>query len=396
MYSQDKKDTTKQKPYLKIWGSVETDAIYNIDKIDPEWTSFFRPSKIPVRAGEPGWHETPGNLYFSVKPSSFRFEGVMPVKHKYNELKIRFEFDLIGMGPYKNETGLRFRLAYADWANFRIGKDWSTFIDLPNMPNIYEWWGPSGMALLPTVTFRYTADLSDNNKFEAALEIPGAGIDIGDIRNQDPIIDSVLKSYDVKTKEQIPDFVTRFTHKAGFGYFKIMTLLRDLEYEKPGKNGYEKNSLFGWAINSSLNVKFLKGHIKLQGVFGNGYAGYNNDGGVEIAPVLDDNPSTPITEYKAYVPFQYGFTAFYDYKLSEKIQGSFGYSETTYDNTESQSDNAFHRSQYAVFQVIYTLAPNIYAGLNYQFGKKFEKDGTNGYNQRLLFSLAYTFKTDTK
>jgi len=390
-------DTTKKdmKPYLNFWVIIQTDVIYDLNKMDPEWTSFLRPSKIPVRPSDAGWYETPGNLFFSVKPSTFKFEGIIPLNHKYDKLKLRFEYDLVGLGPYGNQTGIRFRLAYADWANFRIGKDWSTFIDLDNFPNIYDWWGPSGMALLPANTFRYTAKFSDKNQLELAFEMPGSGIDPGDIRNDNPVLDTVLQNYDFKTKEQTPDFITRYTFRGNFGHFKIMTLIRNLEYEYPSvtKQEYIKKNLFGWGINTSLNLKLFKGILKVQGVFGNGYAGYNNDGGVDIAPIIDDDLNTPnIVEYKASVPFQYGFTAFYDYNLTKKWAGSFGYSETTYDNSSGQSYNAFHRSQYIVVQTIYSIIKdNFLVGLNYQYGKKYEKDGTNGFDQRILLNFTYKF-----
>jgi hypothetical protein len=137
----------------------------------------------------------------------------------------------------------------------------------------------------------------------------------------------------------------------------------------------------------------LKGNIRLQSVFGNGYAGYNNDGGVEIAPVIADDLSTPnIIEYKATVPFQYGLTAFYDYNIRKNWSGSLGYSETTYDNTDGQSDNAFHKSQYVVIQTVYTILKDKFKiGLNYQYGRKYEKDGANAFDQRVLLNFTYMF-----
>jgi hypothetical protein len=399
LFSKAQKDTSStkkdMKPYLNFWVLVQTDVIYDINKMDPEWTSYFRPSKIPIKPGDPGYYETDGQLFFSVKPSTFKFEGVLPLKHKWEKLKLRFEFDLVGLGPYGNQTGLRFRLVYADWGPFRIGKDWSTFIDLSNFPNIYDWWGPSGMALLPAVTFRYTHRLSKKNLLELAIEMPGSGIDNGDIRHDNPILDPVLEKYDFKTKEQIPDFIMRYTFSSNWGHFKLMTLFRYLEYEYPSivNQEYISSGLFGWAINTSLNLKALKGNIRLQSVFGNGYAGYNNDGGVEIAPVIADDLSTPnIIEYKATVPFQYGLTAFYDYNIRKNWSGSLGYSETTYDNTDGQSDNAFHKSQYVVIQTVYTILKDKFKiGLNYQYGRKYEKDGANAFDQRVLLNFTYMF-----
>ena len=392
--SRKKKDL---KPYLNFWVLVQTDVIYDLNKMDPEWTSYFRPSKIPVRPGDPGWNDTDGNLFFSVKPSTFKFEGVVPLKNKSFPLKLRFEFDLIGLGPYRNQTGVRFRLVYADWGHFRVGKDWSTFIDLSNFPNIYDWWGPSGMALLPDVMFRYTGKISSRNIVDIALELPGSSLDFGDIRSENPMLDTVLENANFTTKEQIPDLVLRYTHLWNTGHFKIMSLLRSLEYDHPvvGSTDPVLDRLFGWGINMSLQQQLLGGKLKLQGVFGRGYAAYNNDGGVDIAPVLHDDPQTPgVVEYMATVPFQYGFTAFYDYRIAKRWSGSFGFSETHYDVTDGQSYNAFNHSEYVVLQTIYSVFEDRFLiGLNYQYGHKYEKDGTDGFDQRLLLNFTYLFKS---
>ena len=383
-----------KKPHLNMWVLIQSDVIYDINRMDPEWTSFFRVSKIPVRPGQPGYYETEGNTYFSVRPSTFKFEGVIPVNHRFDKLKLRFEFDLAGMGPYGPETGFRLRLAYGEWGHFRIGRDWSTFIDLANFPNNYEWWGPSGMALLPAVTLRYFNQFSENNMIELALEMPGAALDLGDIRNLNPVFDPILEKHDFKTKEVLPDFIVRYTNTGNYGYVKVMGLLRNMEYEYPSliQGEYTQKSLFGWGLNVSTALKMFGGKLGLQGVMGNGYAGYNNDGGVDIAPVEVDDPTTPgIIEYKATVPFQYGFTAFYDYNIGDKWSGSFGYSETVYDNSSGQSYDAFHRSQYMVVQAIYNIIDGLDIGLNYQYGKKHEKDGMSAYDQRVLFTVAYSF-----
>lgn len=381
------------KPYLNFWAIIETDVIYNINKIDPHWTSFFRPSKIPVKPGDPGWYETPGNLYFSIKPTTFKFEGVIPIKHRWNKIKLRFEFDLAGMGPYGPETGFRLRPTYGEWGHFRVGKDWSTFIDLANFPNIYEWWGPSGMALVPYLMFRYTNKFSERNQLELALEMPGMALDYGDVRNANPKLDSILVDYDFKTKEILPDFIIRYTHSGDFGYIKLMGLLRDLVYESPSipNRGYVQERLFGWGFNMSTAINLFNGKLGLQAVLGEGYASYNNDGGYDITPALDDDPNTPYVEYKAVVPFQYGFTAFYDYNIGKRWSGSFGYSQTVFDNSSGQVDNEFHKSQYVVLQAIYQVIDGLDLGLNYQYGTKTVKDGTDGYNQRVLFNVTYFF-----
>ena len=377
--SQEDKDK-KEKFYVDIWGNIQTDLIFDIKQMDPDWIGGFRPSKIPVYHSDPGWG-TDGHTYFSVRPSTFRFEGVLPTNHKWGEMRFRFEFDLFGMGVHAGETTLRFRLAHVDWGPWRVGKDWSTFVDLSAMPANYEWWGPSGMVLLPNTVFRYTHIFTEKSKLELALEGGGTVIDTDQLREVDPEL------FNVKAKDVLPDFIGRYTYQGDFGYVKIAGLLRNLEYEliSIDHERAENRNKFGWAVNltSNINVFNKKGVFLLQGVFGEGYAGYNNDGGVELAPGAD---------YRIESPFQYGFSAFYDHHLTDRFLVSVGYSETNQDNSEGQLGTAFHKSKYSVTQFTYTVLKDMFnVGINYQYGKRYNKDGASADDQRILFTAVYFF-----
>ena len=121
----------------------------------------------------------------------------------------------------------------------------------------------------------------------------------------------------------------------------------------------------------------------MQTVFGEGYAGYNNDGGVELAP--DENNL-------AVTPFQFGFAVFYDHHLTNRLTGSIGFSETNQNNSAGQLEETFHKSYYSVAQLIYeVLKDKIFMGVNYQYGKKFNKDLASADDQRILFTAQYQF-----
>ena len=375
-------DSTKfitGQPWLNIWGMVHLDVIHDLNQMDPTWIGGFRPSRIPVHPSDPGWGSS-NNTYFSLRQSTFKFEGVLPTKHRWGPMRLRFEFDLFGMGAQAGETTFRFRLAYGDWGPFRLGKDWSTFIDLSCFPNIFDWWGPSGMALLPSVMIRYTHALNQYNILEASLELPGSEIDPGYIRQIDPAF------LNVQSKEIIPDLVMRYTRQGEWGHVRAAGMLRMLSYDVISQQMEQATShnLFGWAVNLTSNLYVLqrKGMFNLQTVFGHGYAGYNNDGGVEI---------TPTASLQATVPFQWGFVAFYNHYLNTHWAFSGGYSGTRQHNTPGQMDNAFHRSEYAVVQAIYTVFHTnvLQFGLDYQYGRKFEKDGSTARDQRILFSARF-------
>jgi len=385
MHGQDSASQKKVfKPYLNIWASAQLDIIYDLKQMDPDWIGGFRPSKIPIYNTDPGWG-TNGHTYFSVRASTFQFEGVLPTAMKWGDFKLRFEFDLFAMGPNAGEQAIRLRLAYGDWGPLRIGRDWSTFIDLSCFPNNFEWWGPSGMALAPANMIRFTHDFSSRHTMEWAMEMPTEDIDPGFIREVDPNLLSV------RPKNLLPTLVSRYSLKGKWGHLKVANILRMLSYESISQtfDTVTTHHKFGWAFNvtSLIHVGHpgtqRHGDFKLQTVFGHGYAGYNNDGGVELAKGEGKNVE---------VPFQYGFSAFYDQYFGKKWIFSMGYSQTTLNNTSGQLGDSFHHSKYSVVQAIYNLFPGrLQMGLNFQYGYKENKDGKHGDDMRVLFTAKYIF-----
>jgi hypothetical protein len=189
----------------------------------------------------------------------------------------------------------------------------------------------------------------------------------------------------VQTKELLPDFIARYTFRTKGGYLKAAILLRELTYEVISLNldKINQENKFGWALNITSGIYTFqhKGAFRLQTVFGQGYAGYNNDGGVEITP--DEN-------LEATVPMQFGYTAFYDHNFNGKWTTSIGLSETYQYNTEGQSGDAFHKSYYSVAQVIYQIIKNhLSVGLSLQYGQRFNKDGNTADDERIMFSARY-------
>jgi hypothetical protein len=90
------------------------------------------------------------------------------------------------------------------------------------------------------------------------------------------------------------------------------------------------------------------------------------------------------------VPFQWGFAAFYDHYFNDRWMTSLGYSQTCQFNSEGQLDDAFNHSQYVVVQLMYQiLKDHLKVGINYQYGKKFVKDGASADDQRILFTVQY-------
>src|SRR6478752_277843 len=65
-------------PQLDIYGFVQTDMIYDFNRMDPSWNATLRPSKIPVNCpGDAGCGHN-GETILSVRQSSLGFKGFIP------------------------------------------------------------------------------------------------------------------------------------------------------------------------------------------------------------------------------------------------------------------------------------------------------------------------------
>ena len=65
------------------------------------------------------------------------------------ELKTIFEFELFGTGVDAGQTTFRLRHAWGELGAVRRRPDWSPFMDPDVFPNSLEYWGPTGMVVLP-------------------------------------------------------------------------------------------------------------------------------------------------------------------------------------------------------------------------------------------------------
>jgi hypothetical protein len=57
---------------IEFYGQVQLDAIYDFDRVDPDWIGAFRPSKIPTTDGAFGDN---GEANFSVRQTTFGMKG---------------------------------------------------------------------------------------------------------------------------------------------------------------------------------------------------------------------------------------------------------------------------------------------------------------------------------
>ena len=146
-----------------IYGYVQTDAIYDFKRVAPDWEDTLRATTISTTSGAYGQD---GKSLFSVRSSLIGIQG------GYGEdITYKFEWDLFGLGSQQGETVLHLRNAWATYKNFGMGEIASNFMDPDVVPDLLDYWGPTGLIAYRNQQARYTVPLGDN-EFSISIEDP--------------------------------------------------------------------------------------------------------------------------------------------------------------------------------------------------------------------------------
>lgn len=369
---------------MDIYGHIMLDMGYQAGSNDPNWYDVVRPTKLPVYENEFG---KDGNFFASVRQSRLGVKTRTPLYG--HELKTIFEFELFGVGVDEGQTTFRLRHAYAEYAQWGAGQYWSTFMDPDVFPNSVEYWGPNGMVFFRNIQLRYTP-ISGRNTVAIALEKPGGSGDPG-VRVDDTGI------AELEGRWPLPDLTAHYRRSEDWGHYQVAGLLRYAEIDDLNPSPVDQSeSVTGWGINLSTNVRFDQDTLKLQLVFGEGIQNYMNDGSVDIggtAPGSEDlfEPLPLI-----------GLVAFYDRTWNRRFTSTIGYSLVDIDNSAGQTASAFRKGQYALANLLYHPVKNITWGGELQWAKRNNKgDGQldpslgetveSSDDFRIQFSFKYGF-----
>jgi hypothetical protein len=373
-------------PRLEIYGFAMLDAIYDFDRMDPDWNDALRPSRIPVNCpGDAGCGED-GETVFSVRQSRLGFKGFLPTR--LGELRTIFEFELYGTGDNAGDTIFRLRHAWGELGQFGAGQTWSLFMDPDVFPNTIEYWGPPGMVFFRNMQIRWSPDLFEDERWhvKVALESPGNAFDEGKSLEEDPNL--VVNSWN-----SYPDFTSQLRFQDEWGHVQASAILRGLGVQATNDSGEDFRSRdFGWGINlaSVLNLGWLfpaleGDQILAQVVYGHGIASYMNDGGSDVGP--DHDPPGADAET---IP-TLGWLLYYNRTWNERWTSSIGYSEHRQWNTGGQSDSAYETGQYFNVNALYHPIPEMLVGPELIWGRRENKDGESGTDTRIQISFKYNF-----
>lgn len=382
----------------ELYGFAQLDLISDFGgRMNPDWADAFRPSRIATPEGQFGSN---GEFRASPKQSRLGFKANGEGGGKPWEGK--FEFDMFGVGEDAGKIAVRLRHAYGSWGPILGGQTNSLFMDGDIFPNVIDYWGPAGMVFLRTAQLRLTFYDKDGLTLATAAEFAQDDIDGGAIR----LIDEDLAS-NLRGKNTMPDFTFQARYGEDWGHVQVAGILRRIGYETLDTPDNEpKGANLGWGINATGVYTLGKATFRGGVVYGQGIASYMNDGGMDLAPTVEPIPRpTPlagegtlpppiifdIVDSRA-VPLL-GISAYVDLAWTEKLSSSFGYSQTSVDNTNFQTGDAFHKGQYASGNLLWTPIKRVMTGAELLWGQRTNNDGTQGDDIRLQFSFKVSFSS---
>lgn len=364
---------------IELYGSVQLDAIYDFNRMDPSWVGAFRPSKIPTT---PDLFGEDGQANFSARQTLFGISGAAPVNGQ--DAKVSFEFDLFGSGSNEGETTFHLQRASVEWGPVLAGYDKTLLMDPDLFPNIIDYWGPAGMIYVKNAGIRYAFVKSDTSYFAASLELPGNDVDPGLIRILDPALGANLTS-----TQKYPDLLLAGRYSGDWGHVRLGGVVRRVGFETAGSPGGEPNGgEMGWGLN--LTGVFNLGEnsvFRAGGVYGEGIASYFNDGGTDLAPELD-TASLLVEAQPAEI---YGVMAYFEQSWNDQWSSAIGVSRTNLNNTNLQAGDAFHRGDYASVNLLYKPSDALLIGGELLYGSREDNNGNEGEDVRVQFSLRYSY-----
>jgi hypothetical protein len=363
---------------VEIYGFAQLDAIYDFDRVDPNWEATLRPSKIPVNCppnGDDAGCGTDGEFLMSVRQTRLGFNGFLPTS--MGELKTKFEFDLFGVGDDAGQTTIRVRQAYGSLGQFLLGQANTLFMDGSVFPNTIDYWGPSGMIYLNNPQIRWTAYDKEGTRFAVALEAPNSAVDPGNINDTFPDLNG-------SGKTEWPDLTAQLRFDRDWGHLQAAAVLRSVGYEVSLPTGFtDDGNEFGWGVNLSgtLNVTDLD-RLHWQIVYGEAIASYINDCCVDLAPNADaEAESVPLL----------GWLLYYDHWWTSKWSSSIGFSQTWQDNTDGQLADAQEYGDYFSTNLLWYPVRNVMTGFEFLWGQRENKDSQDGDDFRLQYSAQFKF-----
>lgn len=337
---------------IRFGGFVKSLAY--VDSNQETANEYFLPALLGVLSEDEG-----GQYRQSADLSRFALEADAPLGD--DEVRGYLEYDF--------RNGFTLRHAYLDWKSgsnaLRAGQFWSAFMDLGALPEGLSEATVSGGVLARQTQFRYARTLSDSLQWTLSFEDPSSN----DLLGTEPIFQ----------RPTVPDVINTLTlRNPDVGHLRLGALVRRLEINT---EAFGKDNTLGWGANLSGSLKVgdrdrLMGMAIVGDGLGRYLLGISPLAGGSIDPEGRIQTRNNLGGYLGYQRF-----------WNPRFRSSFalGYAEA--DNISGQPDDAFSNSTYVSTNLLYQFNDHITAGLEFIYGERENKDGSDTSNSRVMFGV---------
>ncbi|MDQ1333571.1 MAG: hypothetical protein QG552_521 [Thermodesulfobacteriota bacterium] len=349
---------------VTVSGFAEGSVIHDFDAIQSP-TEFIT-SKIVVDGQPP---DVPDNrTVFTANASRVVIGSATPTE--IGRLSTFISMDFFGNSDSASPAP-RLRQAYGQLDDFflggslRVGQSWSTWDDVPSLPETLDFQGPNGAQQSRKPLARWARDFGDSVAFWAAVEDPDSSIENGNSRTR------------------WPDGILALNYHGHWGHLKPAILLRDIRGED---SGGDVQSELGWgtSLSSTINLPILgkKDNLRFQMVYGRGIGSYMNEDGVNDG-VLDGGNLKLLPVFSGFGAIQHWWM---DGLRSNAV---FGWLDM--DNQDGESGSALCRTLYLAGNLIWSPVKQMDIGGEILWGQRKNRDSARGAATRIQFSAKYKF-----
>jgi len=343
---------------LRPGGYARVDAMYDFKPAG--FLTAFIPSSIPIGPSV----DTSGSRV-DINQSHISVDLRRPTI--FGSLRVFYANDFLG-GTTTDPVYHLINL-YGQLGNVLGGYTNSTFLDVDALPETLDNQGPNGSTTGSAAQIRYTHALGHGHSVAVSAE--GAVVDIDPSNNPT----------DAQFTSQIPDIALRYRYDAEAGHLQVASIFRDIQ----GNVGNLIHPhVFGWGVTAAgAHSLFTHDTALFQGTYGSGIGHYLADLVGSGSDVAIDGNGDLVT-----LP-AWGSFGGYQHHWSENLRSTATYGYTRINNVYGQSTNAFHSSQYAATNLIWSLSKTISMGGELLYGRHTAKNQSSADATRFQLTIQY-------
>ncbi|BDD05389.1 DcaP family trimeric outer membrane transporter [Aureibacter tunicatorum] len=349
--------TSDKTMQMRILGSVRLLTLYD-DRLLANKNAFIT-AQIPVSKSErniPNYNSTLSQTRLGFEVTRKTVKG---------DVFIRLETDFAG------QNGFRIRHAYGSFGRLLIGQTWSLFTNVTAVPATVDFNGPTGVAMTRTPQVRYEFPLTKDLAIYAALEYS-----IEDYQEED--------SSNLILVNLTPDFTMKIEKKFDFGNIQLSFLATTLT-AKDTMNNLFTRLVTGFGVFGTVKLS-KQTKIDYQMAGGRAVAHYIAALSGNSQDIIYDPSSgrfQPIYSYGGFVAVTHNWT--------NEFFSTASIGATGVENFSFQPENSYRNGIGVTVDFFWNVIEGSKVGLEYVYGKRFNKNLAFGNASRVAALFYYDF-----